>query len=94
MGWLAYGIPMQYCVPENTPRFKIEALSRANECAIGDGIYPEAEALAKETVTNRFSLCACIKRPRSDRRPGTVVRELLSQAPDVQTVVIAVAVVA
>ncbi len=90
-GWLL-GVPVQCCVPENTPRFKVEALGRANaKVRLVDGTYPEAEALAKETA-HQQALAYVHAYDDLDvvAGQGTVIREFLSQAPDVQTLVVAV----
>ena len=90
-GWLL-GIPVSVCVPETTPRFKVDAINRANaNVRLVDGSYPEAEALARETASQQgLAYVHAYDDLDVVAGQGTVIREFLSQAPDVQTVVVAV----
>ena len=90
-GWLS-GRPVHVYVPERTPSMKIEMLERANARVerIG-GTYADAEAAAREAAESRgLPYIHAYDDPDVIAGQGTVLREFLTQAPEVQTVVVAV----
>lgn len=94
VAWAAWfmRLPAHVCVPSSVPRAKLEALEAANaEVEMIPGGYPDAEIAARSYAQARglpyvhaYDDAAVIA------GQGTVVRELLADDPDVQTVVIAV----
>ena len=94
VAWAAWfmGLPAHVCVPSSIPRAKLEALQAANaEVEIVQGRYPDAEIAARSCSSARdlpyvhaYDDAAVIA------GQGTVVRELLADAPEVQTIVVAI----
>jgi len=90
-GWLL-GVPVHVCVPANTPQVKIAALAEcASEVEIVPGRYPDAERTARNRAYASGSpYLHAYDDPHVIAGQGTVMRELTEDAPEVETVVVAV----
>ncbi|MEE2786432.1 MAG: pyridoxal-phosphate dependent enzyme [Myxococcota bacterium] len=90
-GWLA-GIPAHVFIPATTPSFKVRMLERANAQVTRAGAsYAEAEMAALAFAeTNQLAYIHAYDDNDVIAGQGTVVRELLSQAPEIGTIVVAV----
>ncbi|MCK6569955.1 pyridoxal-phosphate dependent enzyme [Myxococcota bacterium] len=94
VAWAAWflGLRAHVCVPSTSPPWKLQALSAANaEVEIVSGRYPDAELAARAYArahalpyVHAYDDAAVIA------GQGTLVRELLADAPDVGTIVVAV----
>lgn len=94
VAWAGFllGVPVQVFVPESAPTVKVQAIQRVGgDVRLVPGAYPEAALAARNTAASTgkpyvhaYDDAAVIA------GQGTVVREFLQDAPDVQTVVVAV----
>lgn len=90
-GWLL-GVPVQVVVPSRSPAIKREALVRANaELTVIEGCFPEADLLARERAARNGQVYIhAYDDARVIAGQGTVVRELLGQAPEIKTIAVAI----
>jgi threonine dehydratase len=94
VAWAAWFLQLKahVCVPENTPHTKLEALSAANASVERiPGRYPDAEIAARSYArAHELPYVHAYDDAAVIAGQGTVVTELLEDAPDVQTIVVAV----
>jgi threonine dehydratase len=90
-GWLL-DVKVQVFVPKTTPSFKIEMLERGNaEVQRVDGNYADAELAARRAAKdNGLPYIHAYDDTEVIAGQGTLIREFLSQAPEVGTVIVAV----
>ncbi|MFZ4738134.1 MAG: pyridoxal-phosphate dependent enzyme [Bradymonadia bacterium] len=90
-GWLL-GVPVQVYVPSSTPAVKVEALGATNaRIQVVPGRFPDAERAARGYAAgHQVPYVHAYDDPDVIAGQGTVVRELLEDAPEVGTVVVSV----
>ena len=90
-GWLA-GTPAHVFIPETAPSFKLRMLERANARVTRVGhSYADAEAAARDFAESRgLSYIHAYDDDDVIAGQGTVVQELIKQAPEVGTIVVSV----
>ena len=90
-GWLL-DVNVQVFVPHSTPSFKIEMLERGNATVRRiEGNYADAERAARLAAQERgIPYIHAYDDPEVIAGQGTLIREFLSQAPEVGTVIVAV----
>ncbi|MCB9539510.1 MAG: pyridoxal-phosphate dependent enzyme [Myxococcales bacterium] len=94
VAWAGFllGVPVQVCVPATTPAAKREALeATAAEVQIVEGGYPEADRTARNRA-QREGLHYVHAYDDADviAGQGTAILELIEDAPEVRTIVVAV----
>lgn len=87
-GWLL-GRPVNVYLPSSSPTFKIDMIERANaRITRVEGSYADAERAAREAAAEQgLPYIHAYDDSEVIAGQGTVVREFLSQAPEIQTVV-------
>lgn len=94
VAWAAWflGLRAHVCVPSTSPPWKLQALEAANaEVEIVAGRYPDAE-IAARAYARAYALpyIHAYDDPAVIAGQGTLVQELIADAPDVGTIVVAV----
>lgn len=94
VAWAAWFLQLKahVCVPSNAPHTKLEALKAANaDVELVDGAYPDAEIAARSYAhIHQLPYVHAYDDADVIAGQGTVVTELLQDAPDVQTIIVAV----
>lgn len=90
-GWLL-GVPVHVCVPSSTPRVKRDALEAcAGDIEVIPGRYSDAETAARSLANARgHPYVHAYDDADVIAGQGTCMRELVADAPEVRTVVVAV----
>ncbi len=90
-GWLL-GRSVNVFLPSSSPTFKVDMIERTNARVTKvDGNYADAERAARDAAAERgLPYIHAYDDPQVIAGQGTVIREFLSQAPEIQTVVTAI----